>query len=213
MLQRLIGPGAQTGAPEAFATRWSMVSRLGAAPGNEAGLSHAGPHRSCHSRATSEGQSRCTADSHGQSRRPHSRTSLARPAGTHPANVPDKDEVPGSADYLNTSFRAAGSPRAVVTAQMGVRIAAPTAVTTSDRVSTSATVVITATASTSARAKVRPRQVGLNSPRLLVPRQINKRPTLARTSVPTNSHRCALSSMPRTWPRLMICSAARAQSQ
>src|SRR5215204_4912713 len=120
------------------------------------------------------------------------RLSLVRQSPLIHGRFSFQDEAPGSADYLNTSLDVAGSPRAVVTAQMGVRMAAPTAVTTSDRVSTSATVVSTAMASTSARAKVRPRQVGLNSPRLLVPRQIRKRPTLARTSVPTRSHRCAL---------------------
>jgi hypothetical protein len=40
------------------------------------------------------------------------------------------------ADYLNISLGAAGSPRAVKTAQMGVRMATPTAVNTSDRMST-----------------------------------------------------------------------------
>src|SRR5829696_9364583 len=50
---------------------------------------------SCHSHATSKGQSRSPADSHGQSRWPTSWSSLPRPARTHPA-MPDKDEVPGS---------------------------------------------------------------------------------------------------------------------
>ncbi len=67
------------------------------APGNEAGPP-GGPHWSCHSCARSKGQSRSPADSHGRSiSLAISCSSLARPARTHPVNVPDMDEVPGQA--------------------------------------------------------------------------------------------------------------------
>ena len=52
--------------------------------------------RSCHSRATSKGQSRSPADNHGHICTTDELAVLAGPARTHPANVPDKDEVGGS---------------------------------------------------------------------------------------------------------------------
>ena len=51
--------------------------------------------RSCHSRATSKGQSWSAADNHGHIHATDELVVLAGPARTHPANVPDKDEVPG----------------------------------------------------------------------------------------------------------------------
>jgi hypothetical protein len=48
------------------------------------------PHRSCHSRATPQGQARYPADNHGHLYATDVLVVLARPARTHPANVPDK---------------------------------------------------------------------------------------------------------------------------
>jgi hypothetical protein len=54
------------------------------------------PHRSCHSRATSKGRSRYPADNHGHIYATDELVVLPGPARTHSANMPNKDEVPGS---------------------------------------------------------------------------------------------------------------------
>ena len=54
------------------------------------------PHQSCHSRATSKGQSRYPADNHGHIYATDELVVLAGPARTHPANMPDKDEAAGA---------------------------------------------------------------------------------------------------------------------
>ena len=53
-------------------------------------------HRSCHSRAKSDGTSRYRADIHGHFHPTLELVVTAGRARTHPANVPDQDEVPGS---------------------------------------------------------------------------------------------------------------------
>jgi hypothetical protein len=61
------------------------------------------PHRSCHSRATSDGQPRYRADNHGHIHATDELVVLAGPARTHPANVPDKDEAGGSSPGTDRS--------------------------------------------------------------------------------------------------------------
>jgi hypothetical protein len=70
-----------------------------------ASQSHEYPRRPCHLRARSDGHARYRADNHGHCPRPTGWLSLTRPARTHPVNMPDKDEVPGSSPGRPTPHR------------------------------------------------------------------------------------------------------------
>jgi hypothetical protein len=94
-------PGRKSGAGRPTVGRWCLlkdpvtaenVLGVGTAPPRP--RPPAAPHRSCHSRATSKGQPRYRADNHGHFHPTVELVVLAGPARTHPANMPDKEEVP-----------------------------------------------------------------------------------------------------------------------
>jgi hypothetical protein len=64
--------------------------------GRQAGRMTRGRGRPCHLRARSEGQSRYRVDNHGHHHVVDNLAAYALAAGTHPANMPDKDEVPAA---------------------------------------------------------------------------------------------------------------------
>src|SRR5215216_4474804 len=71
--------------------RWGLLERPHLAAGPRG--ARVDPCRPCHLRATPDGQSRYPADNHGHCHPSMSWFSFPLPARTHPANMPDKDEV------------------------------------------------------------------------------------------------------------------------
>jgi hypothetical protein len=103
-------PGRKSGAGRPTLGRWCLLEARAnsgeRAGGRSASTSPPAPSRSspvvpfaCHI----QGSIRYAADNHGHSYAADELVVLAGPARTHPANVPDKDELPGSSPARPTT--------------------------------------------------------------------------------------------------------------